>query len=163
MSSTRRGILLAAALSLTIGHAAHAAEVVNIYNSPVGSFSVRAMSWPDYQDVRTMQTSYRQMAAYSPFEHVLAGGGSSGMVLGEAVDGGYFDLIAPGMALGRPLQPSDDRPGAAPVIVLGHAVWQAQFAGDPSIVGRTVALNGHPFEVVGIAPRRRLYKDQLWR
>src|SRR6185436_247232 len=48
--------------------------------------------------------------------------------------------------------PDEDRiPGANPVVVISHRLWQRRFAGDSSIVGRSITLNGHPFTVVGVA------------
>lgn len=47
----------------------------------------------------------------------------------------------------------EDRPGGPPVAVIGHALWQARFGGDPSIVGRLVMLNDVPTEVVGVMPQ----------
>jgi hypothetical protein len=45
----------------------------------------------------------------------------------------------------------DDRPGAAPVVVLSHHLWQGTYGGDPAILGATVVVEGHPFTVIGVA------------
>jgi predicted permease len=71
----------------------------------------------------------------------------------EYVSGNYFDTLGVGAYAGRPLLPSDDRLGAAAVLVLSYQSWQSDFAGDPGIVGSTVYVQTHPFVVVGIAPR----------
>jgi macrolide transport system ATP-binding/permease protein len=70
----------------------------------------------------------------------------------EYVSGNYFSTLGVGAYAGRPLIESDDNPGAAPALVLNYQTWQADFAGDPRIVGATVYLNTHPFTVAGIAP-----------
>jgi macrolide transport system ATP-binding/permease protein len=70
----------------------------------------------------------------------------------EYVSGNYFSTLGVGAYAGRPLIESDDNPGAAPALVLNYQTWQADFAGDPHIVGATVYLNTHPFTVAGIAP-----------
>jgi predicted permease len=54
--------------------------------------------------------------------------------------------------LGRTVMPADERPGAPPVVVIGHDVWRKRFAGDPSVVGRTVQLGGAFATVVGVMP-----------
>src|SRR5262249_47130778 len=57
-------------------------------------------------------------------------------------------------ALGRGFLPDEDQtPGAKLVSVLGYGEWQTRFGGDPSIVGRTITLNGQPFTVVGVMPK----------
>jgi putative ABC transport system permease protein len=53
-------------------------------------------------------------------------------------------------AHGRLIGPEDDRPGAAPVALLGHGFWRRQFGGDPGVVGTTIDLDGVPAEVVGV-------------
>ncbi|MDR3773848.1 MAG: ABC transporter permease [Terracidiphilus sp.] len=70
----------------------------------------------------------------------------------EYVSGNYFSTLGVGAYAGRPLIDSDDKPGAAPALVLNYQTWQSEFAGDPHIVGATVYLNTHPFTVAGIAP-----------
>ena len=56
--------------------------------------------------------------------------------------------------LGRALTPDDDRlPGAHPVTVLGHESWQRRFGADPSVVGKSLIVNGRSYEVVGVLPR----------
>src|SRR5262249_37152694 len=45
-------------------------------------------------------------------------------------------------------------PGAHPVAVISHGLWQRRFGGDPNILGKSVRLNGHPFTVIGVAPAR---------
>jgi macrolide transport system ATP-binding/permease protein len=70
----------------------------------------------------------------------------------EFVSGNYFATLGIGVYAGRPLIPSDDKPGAAPVIVLSYPAWQTDFAGDPRVVGSTVYVQTHPFTIVAIAP-----------
>jgi macrolide transport system ATP-binding/permease protein len=70
----------------------------------------------------------------------------------EYVSGNYFSTLGVGAYAGRLLIESDDNPGAAPALVLNYQTWQADFAGDPRIVGTTVYLDTHPFTVAGIAP-----------
>jgi predicted permease len=70
----------------------------------------------------------------------------------EYVTGNYFSTLGVGAFGGRVFTPEDDRPGAPPVAVLSHRVWQTTYAGDPSVVGSTFVVEGHPFTVIGVAP-----------
>lgn len=70
---------------------------------------------------------------------------------GLQVSAGVFDALAVPPALGRLLEPDDSRPGAAPVLVLSHRLWQTRFAATPLIVGRLVEMDGRPRMVIGVA------------
>ncbi len=70
----------------------------------------------------------------------------------EFVTGNYFSTLGIGAYLGRELTASDDKPGAAPAVVLSYASWQSDFGGDSTLVGSTVFIQTHPFTVVGITP-----------
>ena len=71
---------------------------------------------------------------------------------GEFVSGNYFSTFGIRPFAGRMLAPSDDQPTAPPVAVLSYRAWQQQYNSDPSVVGTTFVVEGHPFTVAGIAP-----------
>src|SRR6516165_2415980 len=70
----------------------------------------------------------------------------------EYVDGHYFSTLGVAAFYGRVFTPEDDRPGAAPVVVLSHRLWQTVYGSDPSIVGSSFVVEGQPFTVAGVAP-----------
>src|SRR5262245_29274965 len=70
----------------------------------------------------------------------------------EFVTGNYFSTLGVGAFGGRLFSADDDKPSAPPVAVLSHHVWQGTYGGDPSVVGSTFAVEGHPFTVIGVAP-----------
>ena len=70
----------------------------------------------------------------------------------EYVTGNYFSTLGVGAFGGRVFTAADDTPAAPPVVVLSHHVWQGTYGGDPSIVGATLFVEGHPFTVVGVTP-----------
>src|ERR1017187_5131243 len=51
---------------------------------------------------------------------------------------------------GRLLSPNDDKPSAPPVVVLSHRTWQTEYGADPSVVGASFSVDGHPFTVIGV-------------
>ena len=57
-----------------------------------------------------------------------------------------------GALAGRTIVPSDDQPSAPPVAMLSYRAWQQQYGSDPSMVGSTMILDGHPFTIIGITP-----------
>ena len=70
----------------------------------------------------------------------------------EYVTGNYFTTLGVGAFGGRVFTAEDDTPASPPVVVLSHHAWQGTYGGDPSVVGSTFVIEGHPFTVVGIAP-----------
>src|SRR2546426_6868022 len=70
----------------------------------------------------------------------------------EFVTGGFFSTLGVPAFGGRVFTPDDDKPAASPVAVLSHRVWQTTYASDPSIVGSTFVVEGHPLTVIGVAP-----------
>src|SRR5262249_25286350 len=71
----------------------------------------------------------------------------------EYVTGTYFSTIGVAAFRGRVFAADDDRPMASPVVVLSHQAWQQAYGGDPSILGSTLVVEGHPFTVIGVAAR----------
>jgi predicted permease len=70
----------------------------------------------------------------------------------EYVTGNYFSTLGVTAFGGRVFTPADDTPAAQPAVVLSHHVWQGAYGADPSIVGATLFVEGHPFTVVGVTP-----------
>jgi predicted permease len=82
----------------------------------------------------------------------IGASGRTERATGEIVSGTYFSTLGVGAAIGRTIEPDDDRvPGGHPVAVLSHAYWKTRFGGDPNVVGSALSINGHPFTVIGIA------------
>ncbi|HEY2798041.1 MAG TPA: ABC transporter permease [Thermoanaerobaculia bacterium] len=91
--------------------------------------------------------------AFAPLYEITAVAHDRAQVVrGQAVTGTYFEGVGVRPILGREIVESDDRPGAAPVVVISHRFWQEQFGGDPAVVGRPLTLNRLAFTVVGVNP-----------
>src|SRR5215831_13137936 len=71
----------------------------------------------------------------------------------ETVSGNYFSMLGVEPKLGRLFRREEgEKPGADPIVVLSYDYWQRKFGGDPSAVGKSINVNGHPFTVVGVTP-----------
>jgi predicted permease len=71
----------------------------------------------------------------------------------QMVSGSFYAVLGVNAILGRVLTEEDDKvPGAHPIAVISYNYWQRRFAGDPAIVGRSIAVNGHPFTIIGVTP-----------
>ena len=71
---------------------------------------------------------------------------------GEFVSGSYFVTFGIRPFAGRLFSADDDRSSSVPVAVLSHRAWQAKYGSDSTVVGSSIAVEGHPFTIVGIAP-----------
>jgi putative ABC transport system permease protein len=80
----------------------------------------------------------------------LAQGGEERPAQAMWVSGNFFSVLGVRPAAGRLFTAADDVKGCAPGVVLGHPFWQREYAGDPSVVGRSILLDGHRFDIVGV-------------
>jgi predicted permease len=110
------------------------------------------VSFPDYLDWQARQRSFDGLAAWIVMGGVLTGGGDPERVFGRAVTGNFFSTLGAPLHLGRSFTADEDRPGGARAIVLGYALWQRRYGGDPAMVGRPVVYNGDSYTVVGVLP-----------
>jgi putative ABC transport system permease protein len=117
----------------------------------------QVQTWPistsDFADWRQGNTVFAEMSLFGTNAYNLERGRQSRRLSGELVNAGYFSLLGLRPAAGRFFTPAEDaRPFERYVVVLGHDLWRASFGADPRVVGRQVALNGRPYQVVGVAP-----------
>src|SRR2546425_5337251 len=113
----------------------------------------RPVSYPDYLDYGRQADMFDGMLAYNWVALNMGIAGEAERIQGFLVSANYFDVLGVKMARGRSFLPEEAQaPGAAPVAVISHALWQRHFVNEPEVIGRAVVLNGHKFSVVGIAP-----------
>jgi predicted permease len=74
------------------------------------------------------------------------------IVNGQAVSGGYYAGLQVPPLFGRTITEEDNRPAAAPVVVLSHHYWQERFAGNPAVIGQQLKLNKSSFTIIGVTP-----------
>jgi predicted permease len=130
-------------------------ELVAVDLHPAGRPETRLeISYPDYRDWRARSRSFQDLAAHQTAigRVVWEAGGEPVPAAGFMVSGHFFDLMGVRPAIGRALEPADDRPGAAPVLVLSDALWQRELGGTPDVLGRSVRLDGIGHTVVGVMP-----------
>jgi predicted permease len=110
------------------------------------------LSYPDFEDLRSRQGAVRDLVAASTFGSSVGHGRDVTFAWGQLVTGDFFTFFGVKPEIGRLLQPSDDRPGAEPVLVVSHLFWKGPLGGDPAVVGRPLRLNGKIFTLVGVVP-----------
>ncbi len=108
-------------------------------------------SWPDFLDLRWRNQVLESAAAFTrTTDFVFRAGGDASNVKGSAVTPEYFSVLGVAPLAGRVFGPSEAEAGN--VVLLREDFWRAALDGDPAIVGKTIAVNGHAVDVIGILP-----------
>src|SRR4029078_5982242 len=108
-----------------------------------------SVSWADFVDVRSQQSTFSAVGAARPLYAAVAIGDIVETVLGESVSGDYFATLGGAARVGRGLQPQDESFSAS-VAVVSDAFWRTRLHADPAILGRSITIAGQSFEVVGV-------------
>jgi putative ABC transport system permease protein len=125
-------------------------RLVNIVRANSG----QGFSYPMLRDLEAEQGVLSGIAAHWPFAANVAYGVGAVSLPATYVSGGYFAVLNLRPALGRLIGPQDEpAAGESAVVVLGYGLWQSRFGGDPSILGRTLAIDGEALTVIGVAPK----------
>ena len=111
-----------------------------------------ALSYPMYSDIRENNQVFTGMFCRFSTRVSLSFGGQTERATAELVSGTYFPVLGVSAALGRTFTPEEDQaPGGQPLAMLSYDYWKSRFAGDPSVVGQAVVVNGHNLTIVGVA------------
>jgi putative ABC transport system permease protein len=124
----------------------------------VGTVSV---SYPNFLDWRAETSQFSQMAAVSGVGFNLAGINQPEVIRGQAVSPNFLSLLGVKPFLGRDFDPSEEKAGASPVLLLSYSLWQSHFGADPSALGRTIMLDGRGYVIVGVLPPNFRWPDKV--
>ena len=165
------GFTITAILALAVGIGATTAifSVVNAvllkslpYRQPdrlvfvqerIPKFSQRAVSVsaPDILIMQRENHVFQSLAAFRGEALNLSGTGEPQRILGERVSASLFPMLGASALLGRTFSADEDPPGHN-VAILSYAIWQEHFGGDPTIIGKTIALDGQAYTIIGVMP-----------
>jgi predicted permease len=126
-------------------------EVVRIYQDSDDG-APGSTSFPAYREMAAMDEVFAAVAATSPDGATLELAAGPQPVTIEYTTASYLSLIGPQMSRGRWFDASMDEVGSGNFAVVSHHAWLNRFGADPSVVGRTVRLNGQPVTVIGVGP-----------
>jgi len=107
-----------------------------------------------YNEFRYLQVHSGWPSAFAAFTHVgfNMSGSETQRVSALHVSSDYFRVLGANPFLGRAFSLEEDRDPNARVVILGNDLWQHQFAAAPSVIGKTIHLNGSPYQVIGVMP-----------
>jgi predicted permease len=110
-----------------------------------------AFTYPNFLDCKHESRSLT-MAAWGGQSGTISRPGDAEHIDGFQVSADLFSVLGVSVTRGRAFQPQEDQPGAAPVAIIGHGLWQRRFGGSPAAIGATVVFEDKPYTIVGIAP-----------
>jgi putative ABC transport system permease protein len=110
-------------------------------------------TYPLWEQIRANHAPFSGVLAWADTRFNLATAGDTRPAVGIYVSGSYFRVLGVPAAIGRTFTEQDDSPACVSAgVVLGDAFWRREYGGDPSAVGRKISLDGHPFDILGVAP-----------
>jgi len=120
--------------------------------------AVSPANWLDWQ---RLSHSFETLAAWNSATVTFVGEGYPEVLSGQAASAEFFPALKVSPLLGRLFTPDDDRPNAAPVVVLTHRLWQRRFGEDRNIIGKKIELDTRSFEVIGVLPQGFYFMNPL--
>ncbi|MGH9929524.1 MAG: ABC transporter permease [Pyrinomonadaceae bacterium] len=109
-------------------------------------------SLPNFTDLRTNNKSFEDLGAFADSNFNLTGGDQPERVIGIRTSASLLTLIGSRPLIGRLFLAGEDQPQASRVLILSHHLWQRSFGANQNLVGKTVALNGESYTVIGVMP-----------
>src|SRR3954471_23560032 len=126
-------------------------RLVGVYHVTEGHRAV--MSGPNFTDIARSASSLENAAAISTGRVILTGEGEPTRLPIAEVSASLFNVLRVRPEIGRTFNADENTPGRTNLVILSHALWQQRFGGDPSVLGRSITLDGVPKQVVGVMPR----------
>ena len=102
----------------------------------------RSISWPDFRDWRERSSAFLELAAFTEYDGTFEWEDGAEALRGAKVTRNFFEAMGVRPELGRTFTEEEDSYHGTEAIILGHALWQERFGGDPDIVGKTVPMAG---------------------
>jgi putative ABC transport system permease protein len=124
-----------------------------------------SLSYADFKDIRDASSTIESIAAFAKRSLTISDGRREPeRYSGATVSWTLFNMLGTRPILGRDFTAADDRPGAEPVVLLSHELWDVRYQKDPSIVGRSILVNGRAHSVIGVMPEKFLFpeNERLW-
>ena len=121
-------------------------------NDP-GTIRQTVASPVDYDDWRQRARTLEAVALYSESNISLTGGNEPQLVSGATITSDFFRVFGKPLTLGREFSAEETGPNGPFVAIISYGLWRERYAGDPTIIGKTIDVSGRPRTIVGVAPR----------
>ena len=132
-------------------------------NNPRQGRNENPVSVPNFQDWQRQQSAFEQLAASEITTFNLTGSGEPQRIAAARMTANLIPTLGVAPMLGRSFLPEEENSGSNHVTVMSYSLWQRQFGGDPSLLNKTIQLNGENYTVIGIMPREFQFPGRdLW-
>jgi putative ABC transport system permease protein len=149
------------------------ASLVIVWESNAQNASTHnTVSPPNFLDWQSQNRVFSEMSYISDLGRNLTGNGEPEQVIVQYVSVNFFSVLGVTPIIGPGFTPENGQEGKDDVVVLSYDLWKRRFGSDPTLVGKTIDLNGKPQTVVGVAPKNFGFfikqgtltgsKPQLW-
>ncbi|MEX2284700.1 MAG: ABC transporter permease [Gemmatimonadota bacterium] len=135
-----------------------------IYGRHVEHGDGNNISYPDYESWQERVKSFSSLGIFQWESHTISGDGAAERLAGADVSSELFPILGVEPMLGRSITKEEQRQRQR-VAILGYGLWQRRYAGERSILGRAIQVNGEPHTVIGVMPPRFQfpYRGEIWR
>ena len=110
------------------------------------------VSYPDFSDWRTRTRSFDDIALYVARVATMISSDGPESLAGLNVSANFLHVLGTTPALGRGFGPDDERGESSNSVILSYGFWQRRFAGDRTVIGRTISVSGRPRTIIGVLP-----------
>jgi len=119
--------------------------------SKTPQFHESSISYPNFLDWVRNNRSFSELGAFRSEEYNMTGEGEPERLHGHMVSADFFPALGINPLLGRNILPEEDKPGAAPVALIGDGLWKRKFGLSSDVLGKRITLNGKGYTVIGVA------------
>jgi predicted permease len=118
----------------------------------------------DFLEFQESQTSFEGISAYFGGTVNVSLDNNPIRFTGSRISHNWLDVLGAQPLIGRGFSEEEDRPGAAPVLLLSYAAWQTHYSGDPDVIGQSIKINGALGTIIGVMPKDFKFpgRDEVW-
>lgn len=111
-----------------------------------------SLSYLNYKDWRDQSHSFEAVGAVRNNQMTMTGDAEAERLPSQNVTANLFDLLGVKPELGRRFSDAEDKPGAPPVALISHSLWERRFSSSPGVLGQTITLDNQSYSIIGVMP-----------
>jgi putative ABC transport system permease protein len=111
-----------------------------------------SLSYLNYKDWRDQSHSFEAVGAVRNNQMTMTGGAEAERLPSQNVTANLFDLLGVKPELGRGFSDAEDKPGAPPVALISHSLWERRFSSSPGVLGQPITLDNQNYSIIGVMP-----------